>query len=38
VQAFAQGGETLDSERINASPPKLERAGGEPQFSAEVKG
>ena len=36
VQAFAQGGDKLNSERIDASPPKLERAGAEPQFSAEV--
>jgi mannose-6-phosphate isomerase-like protein (cupin superfamily) len=37
VQAFAHGGQKLDSERIDAAPPKLERPGGEPEFSAEVK-
>jgi mannose-6-phosphate isomerase-like protein (cupin superfamily) len=36
VQAFANGGQQLNSERIDASAPKLERAGAEPQFSAEV--
>ncbi|MGE5540315.1 MAG: cupin domain-containing protein [Gemmatimonas sp.] len=36
VQAFAHGGAQLNSERIDASPPKLERPGAAPQFTAEV--